>query len=149
MSNEEKPKKKRVLFLSLLIVCAFVGLIGFSVYQNAVDKEYEQTDAEGRKHLINDVTVSAKTPNFVKGWNFMVDHVNSFTSKTKEEVKELPDKIKSKKKTEESEESSSVSSEEVTDSSEEVSEVSSESPSEVSSESIEQSPESEEADSKE
>ena len=102
---EEKPKKKRVLFLSLFFVSAFIFLLGFLFYRNARQEEYTVSDTSSRKHVIKDVTISAKTPDFVRGWNELVENVDSFTAKTKEEFKELPEKVKKpSKETERTEE---------------------------------------------
>ena len=91
---EEKPKKKRVLLLSLFFVCAFIFLLGFLFYRNARQEEYTLSEDSSHKHVIKDVTISAKTPDFVKGWNELVENVDSFTARTKEEFKELPEKVK-------------------------------------------------------
>lgn len=91
---EEKPKKKRVLFLSLFFVSAFIFLLGFLFYRNARQEEYTLSENSSHKQVIKDVTLSAKTPDFVKGWNALVEKVDSFTAKTKEEFKELPEKVK-------------------------------------------------------
>ena len=99
---EEKTKKKRVMFLLLVFVSAFIFLLGFLFYRNARQEEYTVSEDSSHKHVIKDVTLSAKTPDFIKGWNELVENVDSFTAKTKEEFKELPEKVKKPSKETES-----------------------------------------------
>ena len=88
----ENRKKKRIVFLLTLLLFAFLSFLGFVIFQNASDKKYP-VSKEQEGHLIKDVTVSIKTPDFAKGLHTFIGHVNTFTAKTKEEFLNLPGRI--------------------------------------------------------
>ena len=85
-------KKKRIVFISLFTVFAFLFLFGFVIFRNASDKKYPVLKGD-KEPLIRDVTISFKTPDFAEGLRTFAGYVDAFTKKTKEEFLNLPGRI--------------------------------------------------------
>lgn len=127
--RKKKKERKRIgkhrliIFASIIVTAAAVFLLGFSFFYNASDKEVtgDVADTSSGKQIIKDVSFSFKTPDVAHWWNSFVDHVNTFTDKTKEEAEDLANKREQKKKEKQSaSEVNEEDTEEVVSESEEV-----------------------------